>query len=410
MYKWHYKTLEDVKQELEKLGVDIPFSDNLSVLAEPLEINGKVIPNRIVYQPMEAGDCAPDGTPSEQTIKRYKDFAKGGPGIIWVEAVPVVPEGRSNPHQMYLHEDNLDEFKKFVDNLRNECFEENKRDTCIIIQYTHTGRYSHPKDKGEPVIAQFKPCLEEENKPDESAIISDEELKRFEEAMGKSSYLAEQAGFDGADIKCCHGYLTQEFLTAYDRPGPYGGSFENRTRLIMNCIENAKAQTKSPFILSSRINVYDGLPHPWGFGADDDATPDITEPLMLVELMKKSGIKLINVSSGSPSRFYMTCPKGQAPEHPLLGVARLLSLTGKIKEANKDLLVVSSAYSYLRKFSPMAAAGSIVEGLSDMVGYGRLPFAYPEAARDILQNKFDENKLCLCCDACWYPCKVRSKK
>ena len=408
-YKWHYKTLQDLKQALDELNLYIPFSDDLSVLSKPLVINGKTIHNRIVYQPMEGGDSNLDGSPGEQTLRRYKSFARGGPGIIWVEAVPVLPEARSNPRQLYLHEDSLSSFKKLVEDMRNECYRENNRETFIIIQFTHTGRYSHPKGIPAPIIAHHNPYLEKHYKPKESAIISDEGLMLFEEAMGKSAGLAEKAGFDGADVKCCHGYLAQELLTAYDRPGPYGGCFENRSRLFMNCIQNARANTKSPFTITSRLNIYDGCPHPWGFGASEDAAPDLDEPLRLVEILRKNGMKLLNLTSGSPSIFTITCPRDNGPEHPLAGVARMLTLTGKIKKANKDLLIVSSAYSYLRRFSPLAAAGSVSEGLSDMAGYGRLSFAYPDAARDIIANQFDEKRVCVCCIQCGYPCRVRSR-
>ena len=409
-HKWNYNTLQDLKQSLNELNLHIPFSDDISLLSKSLTIDAKTVHNRIVYQSMEGGDSNPDGSPSEQVNIRYKNFARGGPGIIWVEAVPVLPEARSNPHQLYLHENNLSSFKQLVDHMRAECYKENNRDICIIIQFTHSGRYSHPLGTPAPVITHRNPYLEKHFMPDDSMIISDDGLKRYEEAMGKSAALAEKAGFDGAEVKCCHGYLAQEILSAYNRPGPYGGSFENRTRLLMNAVKNARANTKKSFIITSRINAYDGLPHPYGFGADENGLPDLTEPLMLVKLLYEDGMKLINITSGSPSIFTITCPRDNGHEHPLEGVARMLALTGKIKDANKDMIVVSSAYSYLREFSPMAAAGSIAKGFSDMVGYGRLSFAYPGAARDILANKLDKDKLCLCCNSCRYPCRIRNKK
>jgi len=407
--KWHYKTIQELKQTLDELNLYIPFSGDLSVLSKPLVIDGKTIHNRIVYQPMEGGDSQLDGSPGEQTLKRYNSFAKGGPGIIWVEAVPVLPEARSNPRQLYLHENNLPLFKKFVEDMRTECFRENNREIFIVIQFTHTGRYSHPQGTRAPVIAHHNPYIEKHFKPDDTAIISDEGLKRYEEAMGKSAALAEKAGFDGAEVKCCHGYLASELLTAYDRPGPYGGCFENRTRLFMNCIDNARANTKSSFTITSRLNIYDGPPHPWGFGASEDGTPDLTEPLKLVEMLRKGGMKLLNLTMGSSYQFHIIAPRDNAPEHPLEAITRMQSLSGKIKKANKDMYIVSSMYSYLRKFSPLAAAGSIAEGISDLVGYGRLTFAYPDFARDILANQFDEKRVCLCCNQCGYPCRVRSR-
>ena len=406
-HRWHYKTLSELKQALAQLNLHIPFAEDTTILAKPLTLDGKTLHNRIVYQPMEGGDSEPDGTPGEQTFRRYSNFAKGGPGIIWVEAVPVLAEARSNPHQLYLHEKNLDAFKKFVDDMRTECFRENGFNPFIIIQYTHTGRYSHPHGVSAAITAHRNPKIEERFNPERSIIISDDGLKRYEEAMGISAGLAEKAGFDGAEVKCCHGYLAQELLTAYERPGPYGGSFENRTRLFINAIQNARGYTSNSFTITSRINMYDGYPHPWGFGAQEDGTPDLTETLRLTEMLRKGGMKLLNLTSGSPTNFTITCPRDNGPEHPLLGVARMLTLTRKIKEASPSLLIVSSAYSYLREFSPLAMAGSISTGASDLVGYGRMSFAYPNVARDIIAGSFDKSKLCLCCKECGYPCRVR---
>ena len=404
-HKWHYKTISELRQAFDEQGYSVPFYDDISILNEPLTINGVKISNRIVYQPMEGGDSHLDGTPGEQTIRRYNDFARGGPGIVWVEAVPVLPEAKSNPRQLYLHEGNLPAFKAFVEDMRSECYKRNNRDVFIIIQFTHSGRYSRPFGKPAPIAAHHNAYIERGIILDESAIIGDDGLKRFEEAMGNSAALAEKAGFDGADVKCCHGYLVQELLTAYDRPGPYGGSFENRTRCIMNCIRNARASTGNAFLITSRLNMFDGFPHPWGFGAAEDGTPDLAEPLRLVEAMRKDGIILLNLTSGNPHIFTIISPRDNGPEHPLAGIGRMHCLTGKIKEANKDMIIVSSAYSYLREFSAPAAAGSINVGLSDFAGFGRMSFAYPDVARDVIDNKFDTKKACMCCVNCGYPCR-----
>jgi len=162
-HRWNYKTLQELKQALDGLGLYIPFSDDTSVLNKTLEINGNQINNRIVYQPMEGGDSGFDGSPGEQTIKRYNDFARGGPGIIWVEAVPVLPEARSNPRQLYLHKDNLPAFEKLVEDMRAECFKANGRDVCIIIQFTHSGRSSRPQGTHAPIVAHHNAYLESEN-------------------------------------------------------------------------------------------------------------------------------------------------------------------------------------------------------------------------------------------------------
>lgn len=409
--RWRYKTVSELKQALAELNLYLPFSDDLSVLSKPLALGEKTIHNRIAYQPMEGGDSHPDGSPGERTAQRYKNFAKGGPGIIWVEAVPVLPEARSNPRQLYLHEGNLPHFKKFVDDMRAECFKENKRDTFVIIQFTHSGRYSRPQGTPAPIIADRNPYIERLHDPGGGAVIDDDGLRRYEEAMGKSAALAQEAGFDGAEVKCCHGYLASELLSAYGRPGPYGGCFENRARLFLNCVDNARANTKGDFTITSRLNVYDGYPRSWGFGfgASEDGSPDLTEPLRLVKMLREGGMKLLNLTMGTSCQFHVIAPKDDAPAHPLETIACMQYLSGRIKAANKDMQIVSSMYSYLQKFSPLVAAGSISEGISDMAGYGRLTFAYPEAARDILAGKFDEKRVCRACPQCGYPCRTQKQ-
>ena len=65
--------------------------------------------------------------------------------------------------------------------------------------------------------------------------------------------------FDGMDVKCCHRYLACELLSAYTRPGIYGGSYENRTRFLKNAYRAAKSAITGDFFLTSRLNAYDGF-------------------------------------------------------------------------------------------------------------------------------------------------------
>ena len=90
----------------------------MSILNQPLLFSGVNFPNRIVFQPMEGCDCNSDGTPSELTVAKYVNAAKSGAGLIWMEANAVCPEGRTNPGQLMLTKENLEEFKSFVSMLR----------------------------------------------------------------------------------------------------------------------------------------------------------------------------------------------------------------------------------------------------------------------------------------------------
>ena len=120
--------------------------------------------------------------------------------------------------------------------------------------------------------------------------------------------MAERAGFDGCDIKCCHGYLNSELLSAFERKGRYGGSIENRTRLLRETVIGAEKITGSDFLISSRLNVYDGFKYPYGFGVKTDGSLefDSTEPIWLIRKLYESGVKLLNITMGK-SLFQPPC-------------------------------------------------------------------------------------------------------
>ena len=110
-----YMKSEDFKAQNEELGLNMPYSEDVSVFAEKIEIKNKIIPNRLACQAMEGCDGTAGGSPDELTLRRYDRFAKGGAGLIWYEATAVMPEARANPRQLYIHDGNLDDFKKQVE-------------------------------------------------------------------------------------------------------------------------------------------------------------------------------------------------------------------------------------------------------------------------------------------------------
>ena len=178
------------------------------------------IDNRVVLQPMEGCDCNTDGSPSELTKEKYRRAARSGAGMIWFEANAVCPEGRTNPGQMMMTESNLPQFKAFLAELRQIAKEECGISPIFICQLTHSGRQSIV-----PMIAYRHPIYEETRPVTDENIVSDEYSDTLPEKYVRSAELAVEAGFDGVDVKSCHGYLFQELLSAFTREGRYGGSF-----------------------------------------------------------------------------------------------------------------------------------------------------------------------------------------
>ena len=403
---FHYASLDGVRQTAERLHAFLPIQEDLSPLYAPLTLAGKTVNNRIAFQPMEGTDGTEDGAPDKWTIRRYERFAKAGPGVIWFEAVATVPEGRASAHQLYLTEKNVDEFKRLTDRMREISLKENGYAPLIVMQATNSGRYSKPTGKPEPIVAYRCPPLEE-GLDQPFRVLTDDELRRYEAAFEATAKLSQQAGFDGMDVKCCHRYLACELLSAYTRPGEYGGSYENRTRFLKNAYRAAKAGISGDFFLTSRLNVYDGFAYPYGFGVHEGSLePDLTEPIRLIgELKDEFDIPLINVTMGNPYKNpHVNRPYDHGnyvpDEHPFTGLGRMMAGVKEIQEALPNLPVLGSAFSYLRQFAPNLAAGMVASGACAMAGFGRMAFADPEFVRQCRNGGIDKKSVCVTCGGC----------
>ncbi len=403
-----YSSLEQFEKENKQYDTNLPFSENASVLGKECKIGSKVINNRLVCQAMEGCDGTPEGRPDSLTMRRYERFAKGGAGLIWFEATAVMEEGRANPRQLYITEDNLDSFKRQVEDIKQTAFKANGYEPVVIMQATHSGRYSKPNGTPAPLIAYNNPIFEKDNPISQDRIVSDEYLERVGEALINGAYLAGKAGFDGVDIKCCHRYLNCELLSAYEREGRYGGSLENRTRLLRESVKGAIECCSKDFIVSTRLNIYDGFAYPYGFGVKQDGSLDfdITEADWLIKELLGYGVELVNITMGNPYfNPHVNRPYAQGgyqpPEHALQGVARVLNGTAKLKELNPEVKIICSAVSFLGTSAPNVVSAFIEQGKFDFAGFGRTIFAYPDFANDILKTgKMDKNKICLCCSKC----------
>lgn len=407
--KFTYKSLEEIKGKARELGVHLPFAEDTRILSEPLQIGSVVLKNRLGTAPMEGADSLADGSPSEMTKRRYIRNAEGGSGTLWFEAISIVPEGRSSRHQLMLTRENLDAYKRLTEEIKEAGRKKTGEAPFLVMQANHSGRYSNPEGKPAPLIAYRHPEYEKLRPADDCCIVSDDYLKSLEEKFGEAAFLAREAGFDAVDIKACHGYLLAELTSAYTRPGEYGGSLENRTRLLRNGIQAAKAFASKEFLITARIGIYDGFAYPYGFGVKEGegAKLDLAEPIALVKrLYEEYGLPYLNLTMGNPYvSTHVTRPfdhgKYVPEEHPLEGVARMIYGIGQVKKAVPKMCISASGPSYLRQYSDLFAAGAIEEGLCDQMLFGRLSFADPEFPEEIFTaGRVDSKKVCVACGKC----------
>ncbi len=358
---------------------------------------------------MEGCDAEPDGAPGPLTLRRYQRYAAGGSGLIWYEATAVTQEGRANPRQLWITAANVGAFRTLVNDTRaaaRDCWG-TAHEPLLILQLTHSGRYARPDGRPRPVIAQHNPILDPRLGigPD-YPLVTDAELNRLQDAFVSAAELAAAAGFDGVDIKACHGYLVSELLGAFTRPhSRYGGPFENRARFLLEVVQRIRAQVPAVFV-TSRFNAHDGLPHPHGFGNDEEA---LTEACELARRLRALACPVLNVSLGNPyynphfGRPYDSPIAWAATpdEHPLAGVARLLQAAATVQRAVPDVPVIGAGYSWLRHLFPHVAAAVVSAGNAALVGLGRMALAYPDFVKDLAQNgALDPKKTCTACSGC----------
>ncbi|MDC7221241.1 MAG: NADH:flavin oxidoreductase [Spirochaetales bacterium] len=413
--RFNLKTANDLKKELDRLNLYLPMSDNYSLLGQALKIGSFTLPNRFVAQPMEGIDGNEETfAPSDLTFRRYKRFAEGGSGLIWFEAAVVEPEGRSNPRQLILTEENLDLWKRLVEETREAARKRWGHEIVTVIQLSHSGRWSKPQGKPQPVLIHHNPKLDKAVGVDESyPLVSDQELDRLRDLFIAKGELAARAGFDGIEMKAVHGYFTGEMLCAHTREGRYGGSYENRTRFVRDCTVGLKERLPAPHFVTARLTMLEPSPYPYGWGVKEEPgslEPDLTEPLRFAKELTRAGeMPVFNFSLGYP-RFapYMNRPfdnpiagAPKPPEHPLEGIVRFQNVGRELQKAIAPIPVATAALGWLRHLMPTVAAGLVEDNWFSLIGQGRQMFAYPESPADIMKNgTMAPKKCCLTCSLC----------
>ncbi len=438
------RSVAEFHEYVQALGVEIPLDDTLGhgvddPLAQPYRLGDRTIGNRFAVLPMEGWDATVEGLPSDRTFRRWKRFGASGAKLIWGgEAVAVREDGRASPNELLINDANLSAIETLRTELVNEHLNRygSTEDLYIGLQLTHSGRYSKPHDhaRPEPKIVYRHPILDRRlNLADDYPLVDDDDLKRLTASFVEAAKLAFKAGYDFVDIKQCHSYLGHELLSAVDRPGEYGGSFENRTRFVRNVIAGVRSEAPG-LKIGVRLNAADwrpfkpgedgrGIPEPWpapfpqaragggdsppypyAFGGDGTGLGvDLSEPIQLIDQFHAWGVELLCVTLGSPyynphflrPALFPPTDGYKPPEDPLVGVARHIAITALLKRRRPELAFVGSGYSYLQERLAEVGRTVAARGMADFIGVGRMALSYPELPADALAGRaFDRKRVC----------------
>ncbi len=437
------KTVDDFRRHVISLGLDLPSdAEILTGTASPfnqpltsLAVNGKIIGNRIAIHPMEGWDGTTDGGVTDLMRRRWQRFGESGAKLICGgEAMAVRPDGRANPNQLIIREENTGGLAELVSLLKTAHQDRyGKVDDLVVgFQLTHSGRFCRPNDNKiyEPRVAFRHPILDRKfHVTSDEQVWTDGEIEELIKDYISAARVAAVAGADFVDIKHCHGYLLHEFLGAHTRPGRYGGDFENRTRILREIVQGIRASSNS-IGLGLRLSTFDmvpfrpdpglsrpgklgpgipedlrdALPYRFGFGVNPENPTeiDLTETFRFVDLCVELGIGVLNTSAGSPYYTpHLQRPAAYPPSDgyqpaydPLMDVERQIQVVRQIKKrAGNRLIVVGSGYSYLQEYLPHVAQFVLANGWADSIGLGRVVLSYPEILGDAVSGRGMTRKL-----------------
>lgn len=425
------KTAGDLAAYLQTNNISLAFDESLlppgeSPFNQPIRLkSGKTIGNSLCILPMEGWDGTPSGKPTAFTRNRWVKFAESGAKLLFgCEAVAVCHEGKANPNQLVINPENVADFvnlRQLVLDRHTEKF--GRTDDLVIgLQLTHSGRFCKPRShtKFEPRILYAHPYLNQKfGVAADYPTLTDEAIELIIEQYIQAAVLAQQAGFDFVDIKHCHGYLGHEFLSAVNRAGNYGGSFENRTRFLRAIVDGIH-QAAPGLEMGIRLSAFDLLPfrkgvdeigepekadrYPFAFGGQETGLDiDLDEPKAFLELAQSLGIQLICLTGGSPyynphlmrPALFPPSDGYLPPEEPLLGVKRQIDVTAALKEAFPELVIIGSGYSYLQEWLPNVAQYVLRTNMADSVGFGRMVLSYPTMPADMVAGRpLLRNQIC----------------
>lgn len=262
-------------------------------LFSPLALRQLTLKNRIVVSPMQQYS-AKNGVPGNWHLVHLGGRAVGGAGLIMTECTAVSPEGLATLSDVGIWNDEQKDAWKTIVNFVHE------QDAKIGIQLWHAGgkgSLKHPNERMKPLSKEEGGWTVKSSSPTEMNGVIPEELtiEEIQELKGKfvkASLKAVEAGFDTIELHAGHGYLFHQFYSAVinKRNDQYGGSLENRIRLLIETVIEVRNAIPDGMPLLVRISAVDYLETPDAWTLDDS--------IILSKILKENGVDLITASAG----------------------------------------------------------------------------------------------------------------
>ena len=367
-------------------------------LLQPGQIGSLQLKNRIALAPMGENFGGLDGHATEKTQAYYEERARGGAGLIILGTTAVSwPSGTSEPHQLGISSDD------FIPTLAQVVRRVHVHGAKVAIQINHSGKVAandraHGREMWVPSVppalppnASMRTITPQELStfvgvgphPDRYRVMDEADIAQMIEWYAAAAVRAQQAGFDAVEVHCAHNYLIAGFLSPYfnQRQDAYGGSYENRTRLLRELLTEVRRRVGPDYPIWVRLD------------AEEMHTPGgitLEEALQTARLCEQLGVNAISVSS------YARLTRGSdftdAPIPQKSGA--YLEFANAFKRVVRIPIIVAG------RIEPEAGAAAIGAGEADFIAMGRKLLADPELPNKLLAGQPEAIRPCIYCYAC----------
>lgn len=345
-----------------------------NLLKQPLTIKKTTFPNRVVFPPVMTNYATPEGNASERLIRFHENIAKSDVGLSIVGATGISPKSRLGPQSLCLYEDgHVDSSRKLFAAIKNA-------GSVPAVQLNHGGRVLSPELAQDDVVGPSAI-------PSPMGAVTPRELTGDEvkEIIGQFVHAAEAAKNAGAALVEFHGahnFLLNQFMSpaSNQRSDEYGGSTENRGRIVREILRMTRERVGEDFVLGLRMSVVEYI--------DDGLT--VQESTDLINMFVENGLDIIHVSAGGLDTGPKMIMEANAGE--------LFKLAGEIKKSVGIPVIGVGGVIKLDQ-----AEDALSEGLADMVAIGRGLVADPELVSKSIAGQSDDVVECTACLQCFMP-------